>query len=115
MAGMQEYSALIKSAREAKGMTIDDQSRALGRPTSFVWRIEQGKNANPPDPETVRALGEVLEITRTAQLLALGYIDPQEVEPGIAYAVPEAIAKKLEGHGLTVERPSTRPVHQHGS
>ena len=28
----------------------------------------------------------------------------------LAYAVPEAIAKKLEGHGLTIERPTTRPV-----
>jgi hypothetical protein len=28
----------------------------------------------------------------------------------LAYAVPEAIATRLEGHGLAVERPSTRPL-----
>jgi hypothetical protein len=28
----------------------------------------------------------------------------------LAYAVPEAIAKRLEGHGLAIERPSTRPM-----
>jgi transcriptional regulator with XRE-family HTH domain len=93
MAGMQEYGALIKSAREAKGMTIDDLSRALGRPTSFVWRIEQGKNANPPDPETTRQIWRLLSLPLRTQLIQLGYLDKEEVEPGIAYAVPEGSAR----------------------
>jgi hypothetical protein len=38
------------------------------------------------------------------------FVPEQVVTRPLAYAVPEAIAKKLEGHGLTIERPSTRPV-----
>ena len=55
MAGMGEYGALVKSAREQRGMTQDEVARKMGRPHTFLVRIEKGSNSNPPDPETMRA------------------------------------------------------------
>ena len=89
MAGMSEYGALVKSAREQAGLTQDEAARKLGRPHTFLVRIENGKNANPPDPETMRAIWRVLGVSMRTQLEALGYLDPEEAEPGIAYAIPE--------------------------
>lgn len=99
---MKDYGALVKQRREAAGMTIEELSRALGRPNSFVWRIEQGKNANPPDPETTRQIWRVLSIPLRTQLIQLGYLDPDAPEPGVAYAVPDGsvradLLRMLEG------------------
>jgi hypothetical protein len=38
------------------------------------------------------------------------FVPEHRVTRPLAYAVPEAIAKKLEGHGLRVERPADRPL-----
>jgi hypothetical protein len=38
------------------------------------------------------------------------FVPEHVVARPLAYAVPEAIARKLEGHGLQVERPAHRPV-----
>ena len=38
------------------------------------------------------------------------FVPEHSVTRPLAYAVPEAIARKLEGHGLTVERPANWPM-----
>jgi transcriptional regulator with XRE-family HTH domain len=89
MAGMGEYGALVKSAREQRGMTQDEVARQMGRPHTFLVRIEGGRNSNPPDPETMRAIWRTLGLSMRSQLIALGYLDPEEHEPGVAYVIRE--------------------------
>ena len=86
---MTEYGALIKSAREQQGMTQDDLGRRMGRPHTFVVRMENARNANPPEPETMRQIWRILGISLRSQLVAIGYLDPDEPEPGVAYVIRE--------------------------
>lgn len=74
MSGMAEFGALIKRARERKGLTGAELATRLGRPHPFVVRIETAKNSNPPDPQTFADLARVLGLSETEMLEALGYL-----------------------------------------
>lgn len=102
MAGMMEYGALLKRAREQHGMTQDEVARQLNRPHTFVVRLENGRNSNPPDPETMQAIRRTLGISLRSQLISLGYLDEDDPEPGIAYVIREddpraALLARIEG------------------
>lgn len=93
MAGMAEFGALIKRAREEKGMTLEEAGRHLGRPHTYLGRIENGRNSNPPDPESFRAIWRLFDLSPRSLLIALGYLDADEAEPGIAYTVAEGTTR----------------------
>jgi transcriptional regulator with XRE-family HTH domain len=75
MAGMAEFGELLKRARESQGLTGVEVANRLGRPHSFVVRLERGQNANPPDPAAFDDLSRVLRISKVQMLEALGYLD----------------------------------------
>src|SRR5690349_3549288 len=93
MSGMQEFGALVKSAREAKGLTLEEAGRRLGRPHTYLGRFENGKNSNPPDPESFRAICHLLGLSMRTLVEALGYLDPVELEPGVVYEIREGDAR----------------------
>ena len=102
MAGMTEFGALLKQRREQLNLRIEDVAASVGRPTSFVWRLEGGKNANPPDAVDFMALANALSLQPRTMLEALGYLLPEDQEPGVAYVVYEGdprveMLKVLEG------------------
>lgn len=89
MAGMQEFGALIKRARESQGMTLEEAGRRIGRPHTYLGRIENGRNSNPPDPEMFRAIWRLFGLSPRSLLVALGYLDEDDPEPGVAFIVNE--------------------------
>lgn len=76
MTGMAEFGALIRRARENVGLTGVELAQRVGRPHSFVARIEGGKYSNPPDPHDFDALARELRITKEEMLRSIGYLDP---------------------------------------
>ena len=76
MDGMKEFGALVKSARERMGWTQMELSARLGRPNSFLARIEGGKNSYPPDPHDFHAIARELRLNKDDMLRVLGYLDP---------------------------------------
>lgn len=78
MAGMAEFGALVRNARESQGMTGVELAGKIGRPHPFVVRIETAKNSNPPDPKTMDDLSRVLHIPKPRMLEVLGYLDRED-------------------------------------
>lgn len=100
MPGMEEFGALIKSARVAKGMTGPELATRLGRAHSFVVRLEKGTNSNPPDVAVFDQLEEVLGLSRNLMLRRLGYLreDESEAQPK---AAERALLPIIRGHEWT--------------
>lgn len=86
--GMKEFGKLVQHARDAKGMKSYELADAIGKQRSYMSRLEGGDIKETPPPETVRAICRVLGISMRSLVEALGYLDPEEMEPGIAYEVP---------------------------
>ncbi len=97
MAGLQEFGALIKRARENLGMTGAELAIRLDRPHSFVVRIERGQNANPPDPQTFADLARILRISKGEMLMALGYLENVDpTKPADPLAVPDTDIEAMQ-------------------
>jgi hypothetical protein len=83
----------------------------LDRPHSFVVRIENGQNANPPDTQTFNDLARFLELDQARMLKALGYLD---VEPGDAAAwdaeIPQGVREVLHDLDWTNPTVATRTL-----
>ena len=84
---MEEFGALIRSAREKKHLTQYEAAALLGRPHTFLARIETGRNSNPPDPKTFDDLWRTLGVSKRSMLEALGYLDPEVPDAGVAYVI----------------------------
>ena len=81
MEDMQKFGRLIKSRRDALGLRLEDVAAKINRPFSFVWRLEQGNNANTPDPQVLRDLAAALAVSERDMLTTLGYMsDVPETE-----------------------------------
>lgn len=82
MSGMREFGALIKRAREQRGLTQAELGARIGYTHSFVVRLERGQMTNPPTSQTMRDLERELGVSRRAMLEAMGYLDPPVLEEG---------------------------------
>lgn len=82
MSGMKEFGALIKRAREQRGLTQAELGARIGYTHSFVVRLERGQMTNPPTSQTMRDLERELGVSRRAMLEAMGYLDPPVLEEG---------------------------------
>lgn len=87
-----KFGALVKSAREAKGLTGQELASKLGRAHSYVVRMERGQNSNPPDPLTLRDLSLYLDLTINEMLEALDYLDS---DADIQDPIPTTILREL--------------------
>ena len=80
MAGMEEFGALIKSARERRGLTQAGLGARVGYSPNFVNRLEAGSIKNPPTPETLRELERLLGLPGLTRMLleAMGYLSAED-------------------------------------
>lgn len=72
---MERFGALVRDRRMQLRMKAEDVASAIGRPMSFLSRIENGKNSNPPDPQVFHDLAKALNLHRADMLVALGYLE----------------------------------------
>lgn len=83
----QRFGKLIEDGMRQRGYVGYQYAAMLGKPQSWLSRIMNGQYANPPTPEDMTALSETLGIPKRRMLEALGYIDPEDQEPGIAHTI----------------------------
>lgn len=100
--GMNDLGKLVREARERQNMRSYELADAIGKQRSFVSRLESGELKETPSPEDLRAIGRTLGIPMRSLLVSLGYLDPDEPEPGVAYVIREddpraAMLATLEG------------------
>jgi transcriptional regulator with XRE-family HTH domain len=90
MAGLGEFGALIRRARERNEMTGVELAQKMGKPHSFVVRMEGGKFSNPPDPADFDAFSKALRLSKEEMLRALGYLDEAATDAGDVITVRRA-------------------------
>jgi transcriptional regulator with XRE-family HTH domain len=73
MYGMKRYAQELKARREAARMTVRQLGEAIGRSNTYVVDFENQKKSNPPEPEPMLRIGEVLGWSVAEQLDAWGY------------------------------------------
>lgn len=78
MAGMAEFGALIKRAREQRGLTGVELATRIGRQHSYIVRFERGQASNPPDTRDFHAIARELNLPASRMLEALGYLTYDE-------------------------------------
>lgn len=83
----REAGALIRAAREAKGLTQNEVAERTGKSLQMIGRIERGAAA--PSFETLEALSSVLEVPVAAFFKAGAY------EAGIARETLARIMDRL--------------------
>ena len=70
---MRGYAAALKMRREHAKLTVRELSGLIGRSTTFVTDFELRKKSNPPEPDMMRRLAQVLNWSEDEQLRAWGY------------------------------------------
>jgi transcriptional regulator with XRE-family HTH domain len=73
MYGMKQYAEQLKARREAARMTVRQLGEAIGRSNTYVVDFENQRKSNPPEPEPMRRISEVLGWSPAEQLAAWGY------------------------------------------
>jgi transcriptional regulator with XRE-family HTH domain len=85
---MERFAALVREAMDVQGMTQAALATRLGWSQSVVSDLLRGKRS-AVTPDVLTALESVLSLDRRRSLVALGYLNGDEVEPGVAYVVRE--------------------------
>lgn len=85
---MTRFAALVREAMDVKGLTQAALAVQLGWSQSIVSDLLRGKRS-AITPDVLVALETALPLDRRRSLIALGYLDPDEPEPGVAYVVRE--------------------------
>lgn len=85
---MERFAALVREAMATKGLTQAAVAVQLGWSQSIVSDLLRGKRS-AITPDVLAALEAVLPLDRRRALIALGYLDEEEPEPGVAYVVRE--------------------------
>jgi transcriptional regulator with XRE-family HTH domain len=70
-------AGLVRDARRAKGLSLSQVGKAMGRPVhgTYIYKIEQGEKV-PRDPELLAELGRVLGIDPETMFWATGQLPP---------------------------------------
>lgn len=78
----RSLAALVRRAREARGLNQRQLSRALRRSEGYVGHLESGKTR--PQPHTLKALSSVLGLSYGELAIEAGYITGEEFENPLA-------------------------------
>jgi transcriptional regulator with XRE-family HTH domain len=70
---MNSYAHELKARREQARLTAKTLAERIERSQTFVTDFELKKKANPPEPEMMRRLAQVLNWSEDEQLRAWGY------------------------------------------
>ncbi len=77
------FGTLIRSAREARGLTLREAARMVGLDPSHLWRIERGDRP-PPPLQRLRSLAQVLDLSLADLIVAGG--TPKEVVESLLWS-----------------------------
>lgn len=99
----QRFGQLIREGMERRGITGKELAVQAGWSQSVVSDIVRGDRATTP-PDVARTLSAILGIPLRQMAIALGYLDPEDREPGVAHVIREGdplaeIVAMLEGAG----------------
>lgn len=85
---MERFAALVREAMDMTGLTQAALAVRLGWSQSVVSDLLRGKRS-AITPDVLTALESVLTLDRRRSLVALGYLDEDAPEPGVAYVIRE--------------------------
>lgn len=94
---MDTLGELIKTHREARGLTTRQLGKLVGTTGSNISQIEKGTVARP-SPDIVSRLAEVLSIPELVLLRAMGYLARSSDALGEAVMQTLPYADDWEGH-----------------
>lgn len=80
----ETLGAFVRRTREDKGWTLDYMGRLIGRPQTWVSNLEVGRKKNLPEPEELRALARVLDVSVDDMLTAAGYLKASDRQRDVA-------------------------------
>jgi len=86
---MQRFGKLIEDAMRKRGIVGYQLASMLGKQQSWVSRLVNGQNSNPPDPYDFDQLSRTLGVSKRSMLEAIGYLDPEVPDAGVAYVIHE--------------------------
>lgn len=76
---MNELGSYIAAMRERRGYrTQTALAEAIGKPQTFVSRIERGTAKVLPEPDDLRLIARALNVPMAELLRAAGYLDPDD-------------------------------------
>lgn len=106
---MANFGEHIKARREQLGLRQDEIAFRVGKAQSWYSRLEKGELVNLPEPETLRELGCVLELSMPELLEVAGYLSPDDREHVLInpFGVDDprwAVVEALKRHPLTSEQ-----------
>lgn len=106
---MERFGKLIADARNRRGWTVRQAGSALKRDPSFISRIENARNSNPPSSSEFRELTSGLGVSPLEGLIALGYLERSDLPDSDAAAwdagLPADVRELLQN--ITWTREST--------
>lgn len=85
---MERFAALVREAMDMTGLTQAALAVRLGWSQSVVSDLLRGKRS-AITPDVLASLDSVLTLDRRRSLVALGYLNEDEREPGVAYVIRE--------------------------
>ncbi len=83
----QTYGQLIAQYRAARGLQGKDLAPMIGIAPSTLSNIENGVRKGIPTPDEVQLFHEALGVPKRLMLERIGYLDPEELESGVAHVV----------------------------
>lgn len=76
---MNELGAILRQLRNESGLSLKEVYKATGISDSKLSRIEQGKNASDPSPDTLKALSKLYHADLVPLYLAAGYLEREDL------------------------------------
>lgn len=95
MSDMERFGKLIADARNRRGWTVRQAGSALKRDPSFISRIENARNSNPPSSSEFRELTSGLGVSPLEGLIALGYLERSDLPDSDAAAWDAGLPAEL--------------------
>lgn len=89
MGDLRQFGDLVREARLRHGLSAYELAARIKRQPSFLSRLENGQNANPPEPAVLKALTNVLGLSRKQMLISMGYLDESDIAPSSGFNVDD--------------------------
>lgn len=107
--GMSNLGCYIRKHREALNLRQEAVADEIGRNQSWYSRLENGDLRSMPEPETLRALADVLKVLPADLLQAAGYLTREDrehvhVNPFDKDDPRWALVETLKGYDLTADQ-----------
>jgi HTH-type transcriptional regulator, competence development regulator len=76
---MNTFGAYLKQLRKDRQLTLKQVEKAAGVSNAYISQVERGLR-NPPQPEVLRRLAKVYEVSQRELMVAAGHLEDDSAE-----------------------------------